>query len=139
MLGQMDFEIGATLFMEQVVIKRIKFASIPVSDQDRALRFYTEQLGFKVLTDQPFDDEQRWIELRIPGAETSVVLFTPDEHRDRIGTAQHITFMTDDVEQTWKELSARGVEFVGPPQKMEWGTFAVFRDPDGNRFVLGTK
>jgi catechol 2,3-dioxygenase-like lactoylglutathione lyase family enzyme len=121
------------------MIKRIKFASIPVSDQDRSLAFYTEKLGFKVITDQPFDSDQRWIELRIPGGETSVVLFTPDEHRDRIGTAQHVTFLSDDVEGTYKQLSQRGVTFEGPPQKMEWGTFVVFKDPDGNRFVIGTK
>jgi catechol 2,3-dioxygenase-like lactoylglutathione lyase family enzyme len=121
------------------MIKRIKFASIPVSNQDRALEFYTTKLGFKLITDQQFDDDQRWIELRIPGGETGVVLFTPDEHRDRIGTAQHISFMTDDVEQTFKELAAKGVQFDGEPQKMEWGTFVTFRDPDGNRFVLGTK
>jgi catechol 2,3-dioxygenase-like lactoylglutathione lyase family enzyme len=121
------------------MIKRIKFASIPVTNQDRALAFYTEKLGFKVITDQPFDSDQRWIELRIPGGETGVVLFTADEHRDRIGTSQQISFMADDVEQTWKELSKRGVVFDTPPQKMEWGTFTTFRDPDGNQFVLGSK
>ena len=45
------------------MIKGIKFASIPVADQDRALEFYTQKLGFRILTDQPFNDEQRWIEL----------------------------------------------------------------------------
>jgi len=43
------------------MIRGIKFASIPVTDQDRALAFYTEKLGFRVATDQPFSDEQRWI------------------------------------------------------------------------------
>jgi catechol 2,3-dioxygenase-like lactoylglutathione lyase family enzyme len=140
------FEIGSVTRCHSVattetrfMIKRIKFASIPVSNQDRALEFYTTKLGFKLITDQQFDDDQRWIELRIPGGETGVVLFTPDEHRDRIGTAQHISFMTDDVEKTFQELAAKGVQFDGEPQKMEWGTFVTFRDPDGNRFVLGTK
>jgi len=57
------------------MIKGIKFVGIPVRDQDRALEFYTERLGFTVLIDQPFNDKQRWIELRIPGAETGVVQF----------------------------------------------------------------
>jgi len=52
------------------MIRGIKFAGIPVLDQDVALKFYTERLGFKVQTDQPFTDKQRWIELLIPGAET---------------------------------------------------------------------
>jgi catechol 2,3-dioxygenase-like lactoylglutathione lyase family enzyme len=60
------------------MIKAIKFASIPVRDQDRALNFYTAKLGFAVATDQSFGDGQRWIELRIPGADTRVVLFTHD-------------------------------------------------------------
>jgi catechol 2,3-dioxygenase-like lactoylglutathione lyase family enzyme len=58
------------------MIRGVKFVSIPVVDQDRALAFYTEKLGFRVATDQPFDDKQRWIELAIPGAETGVVLFS---------------------------------------------------------------
>jgi catechol 2,3-dioxygenase-like lactoylglutathione lyase family enzyme len=73
------------------MIKAIKFASVPVSDQDRALAFYTTKLGFRILTDQQFDEKQRWIELSIPGAETGVVLFTPDGHQDRIGTFSAIS------------------------------------------------
>ena len=46
------------------MIKQIKFVSIPVADQNRALDFYTEKLGFTIITDQPFDGKQRWIELR---------------------------------------------------------------------------
>src|SRR5947199_8069094 len=68
------------------MIKQIKFVSIPVSDQNRALDFYTEKLGFTIITDQPFDDKQRWIELRVPKAETRVVLFTPEGDEKRIGT-----------------------------------------------------
>jgi catechol 2,3-dioxygenase-like lactoylglutathione lyase family enzyme len=48
---------------EAIVIKSIKFVGVPVSDQQRALDFYTKTLGFRVITDQPFDDKQRWIEL----------------------------------------------------------------------------
>ena len=59
------------------MIKQVKFISIPVRDQNRALDFYTDKLGFTIITDQPFDGKQRWIELRIPKAETRVVLFTP--------------------------------------------------------------
>lgn len=118
------------------MIRGIKFASIPVSDQDRSLAFFTEKLGFVVATDQPFDDKQRWIELRIPGSDARLVLFTPDEHKDRIGTFSHVAFWTDDVDKTYAELTAKGVEFMGPVQKAEWGAFAVFKDPDGNSFVF---
>ena len=59
------------------MIRGIKIAGIPVRDQDAALKFYTEKLGFKVATDQPMGDGQRWIELMIPGADTRLALFTP--------------------------------------------------------------
>src|SRR5215467_3830922 len=91
------------------MIKNIKFASVPVTDQDRALEFYTKKLGFRVLTDAPYDDTQRWIELSIPRAETGVVLFTSEEHKKMIGGFMNFAFTTDDVEETAKELKARGV------------------------------
>jgi len=120
------------------MINRIKFVSIPVRDQDAALAFYTEKLGFKVVTDQPFDDKQRWIELRIGTADTRFVLFTPEGHEDRIGSFFNGSLGCDDVEATYKELSARGVAFEGPPKREPWGHFAMFRDPEGNRFVLSS-
>lgn len=118
------------------MIKHIKFVSIPVADQNRALDFYTEKLGFTIITDQPFDEKQRWTELRVPKAETRVVLFTMDGDEKRIGSMMPATFACDDIEQTYQELSARGVEFMGQPQKQDWGTYAMFKDSEGNRFVL---
>lgn len=124
---------------DEPMIKGIKFVNIPVADQDRALAFYTEKLGFRIQTDQPFNENQRWIELSIPGADTGVTLFTPDEHKNRIGTFSGISFLTDDVERTYDELAARGVEFPAPPTKQPWGTFAMFKDPDGNQFVVSSR
>jgi predicted enzyme related to lactoylglutathione lyase len=121
------------------MIKSLKFASIPVRDQDRALRFFTDQVGFQIATDQQFSETQRWIELRIPGADTRIVLFTPKGHEDRIGTFTGLSFVTDDVIATHKELSARGVEFTGAPKVEEWGTSAIFKDPDGNSYVLSSR
>ena len=120
------------------MIRGIKFGSIPVRDQVRSLTFYTEKLGFTILTDQPMGD-QRWIELGIPGAESAVVLFTPKEHETHIGTFSHISFWCDNAEKTYQELLKKGVEFDGPPEKMPWGTFVKFKDPDGNHFVLSSR
>ena len=89
-------------------------------------------------TDQPFDEKQRWIELRIAHSATRIVLFTPDGHADRIGTFFNGAMACDNVEATWRQLSGRGVEFVEPPTRQPWGTFAKFRDPDGNTFVLSS-
>jgi predicted enzyme related to lactoylglutathione lyase len=121
------------------MIKRIKFLGIPVKDQDRALRFYTEKLGFRILTDQQFSEKQRWIELSIPGAETGLALFTPEGHEDRIGTFMNTSWEVDNVEKTYDELVAKGVEFAGPPQKQPWGTTVVLKDSEGNQIVLGSR
>jgi hypothetical protein len=66
-------------------------------------------------------------------------LLTPDGHDDWIGTSFNGAFACDNVEKTYEELLARGVEFMSPPAKQPWGTFAVFKDPDGNQFVMGTR
>ena len=58
------------------MIRGIKFVTVPVRNQKEALRFYTEKLGFRVLTDQPFDEKQRWVELGLPGSESKLVLET---------------------------------------------------------------
>ncbi len=55
-----------------------------------------------------------------------------------IGGFMMLTFVADDVEGTVKELKERGVEFVQDVQKADWGTSAIFRDPDGNKFLVGT-
>lgn len=120
------------------MIKAIKFVGVPVSDQQRALDFYTQKLGFRVITDQPFDDEQRWIELGVGRSGAGITLFTPRGQEDRIGSFTGISFIADDLEATYRELSAKGVTFVQKPEKADWGTAAIFADPDGNQFVLGT-
>jgi len=121
------------------MIRGIKFVGIPVKNQDVALKFYTEALGFKVTTDQPFTEKQRWIELMIPGAETGIALFTPDGHEDRIGQFQSISYWSDDVFAAAKAMAAKGVKFVQEPKTEDWGTAAIFEDPDGNKFVLSSK
>ena len=120
------------------MITHLKFAGIPVRDQDRALKFWTEKMGFQVETDQPLGP-QRWIELSIRSSQTGIVLFTPDGQEDRIGTFFNGSFACDDVDATWRQLSAKGVEFVRPPKKEEWGTSAIFKDSEGNQFVLSSR
>ena len=68
-----------------------------------------------------------------------VVLFTPPGHEDRIGTFSGISFVCDDVEKTHTELAKRGVEFTQVPKKESWGTSAIFKDIDGNTFVLSSR
>ena len=121
------------------MITHVKFVSVPTGDQDRAVAFWTSQVGFILVTDQPFNEKQRWIELAVGDSATRLVLFTPDSQEDRIGGFFNGALACDDVEATPRQLSERGVPFDSPPQKQPWGTFATFRDPDGNRFVLSSR
>ena len=99
--------------------------------------FYANKLGFEVVTDQPFGDGARWVQLKPPGAETDVVLFTPPGQEDRIGTFTNVVFGSNDVQKTYEELKASGVQFSEPPATQPWGgTQAIFQDPDGNSIVL---
>ena len=123
------------------MIKQIKFVSIPVADQNRALDFYTEKLGFTIITDQPFDEKQRWIELRVPKAETRVVLFTPDGDEKRIGSFMNMSYACDDIDKTYEELKAKKVEFVAPLKKLDGPGgrkigVVCFKDPDGTVLEL---
>ena len=131
--------IAETHYGRGIMITQIKFVSIPVKDQNRALDFYTEKLGFTIITDQPFDEKQRWIELRIPKAETRVVLFTPEGEEKRIGSFMPMSFVCDDIHKTYEELKKSGVEFEGPPETQPWGTYAKFKDSEGNRFVVSAE
>jgi catechol 2,3-dioxygenase-like lactoylglutathione lyase family enzyme len=121
------------------MIKAVKFVTVSAPDQDSTLEFFTEKLGFTVATDQPFAGDQRWIELKIPGADTRVVIFNIDRAMDPEGKMTGISFLADDVVKTYEEMSARGVEFVQAPEEQEWGTSAVFKDPAGNIFVLSSR
>lgn len=121
------------------MITAVKHVTICVKDQDRALKFYTEKLGFKLLIDAPMGEgSQRWIELEIPGGQTQVVLFTPEGHEDRVGTNTNIIFMTKDVDKTYQELKTRGVHFTKGPANEPWGKYALFQDSEGNNFCLSS-
>jgi hypothetical protein len=91
-------------------------------------------LGFRLLTDQPFSEKQRWLELGIPGADTRIVLF-----QFQPGGQLNIALWSDDVESTARELKAKGVEFVMEPKRMPYGTTSIFKDVDGNCLVLSSK
>ena len=121
------------------MIRGIKFVGVPVTDQDASLHFWTESVGMKVATDQPFNEKQRWIELAIPGADTGISIFTPPGHEDRIGQFQSISFWCDDVFATAAALKSKGVVFTQEPKNEHSGSVAIFRDPDGNQFVLSSR
>ena len=124
------------------MISGVRSASIYVGDQDRAKAFWTETMGFEAIQDTPMGQEDgapRWIEVAPPDRKVILVLFTVDEQKDRVGTFSNVLFHCDDIEQTHRELTQRGVEFAETPRKEFWGWWAVFKDPDGNSYGLGQR
>ena len=113
----------------------ITVVSVPVADQDRSLRFYTEVLGFDVRVDAPFGPGMRWIQLAAPGGRCSIALVT---WFDRMppGSQHGLVLTTPDIARDHALLGARGVAFSGPPEPAPYGTHAEFGDPDGNGWIL---
>jgi catechol 2,3-dioxygenase-like lactoylglutathione lyase family enzyme len=117
------------------MIEGVQVVSVPVSDQDRAKSFYIDTLGFELKTEDTFGEGMRWIEVAPHGSATSLTLVTWFESMPP-GSLQGLVFEVDDVHATYEGLLAKGVPFDFPPREMPGGLQAVFRDPDGNGFVI---
>src|SRR5918994_926979 len=127
---------------------RIAYALLWVHDQDEALRFYTEKLGWEVRADVTLPEvgEYRWLTVGPPGQpDVAVVLNaipgrpvmdaeTAEQVRNLMakGFTGTVLLTSDDVEAAYDELAARGVEFVEPPEGRPYGIDSAFRDPSGN-------
>nr|WP_243239397.1 VOC family protein [Sulfobacillus harzensis] len=114
----------------------IRFVTVPVANSDRARDWYQGKLGCTVVVDQQYGPV-RWIEMAFPGGRSNVVLFTPPGFEHRVGQFTGISLMADDIEAVYEDMQARGVEFVEPLATADWGgKQAIFRDSEGNQFVL---
>lgn len=121
------------------MLTNIAVVGVFVSDQTKALDFYVNKLGFEKRADEPMGENERWIEVAPPGAVTRIVLSLATEEwgADRLGQFAGIVFEPDDIDATYRELSARGVEFTETPTPQPWGGLqAQFKDQDGNVFVI---
>jgi catechol 2,3-dioxygenase-like lactoylglutathione lyase family enzyme len=122
-----------------------------VSDQQRALEFYRDKLGFEVVMDNPYTgygpEGYRWITVAPKKGGTQFILYHPDmnpgggeELQSRVGSWTGIVLFTDDIHGTYKKWKERGVAFDDEPSQQPWGGWETwFTDPDGNRFHLGTE
>jgi serine phosphatase RsbU (regulator of sigma subunit)/catechol 2,3-dioxygenase-like lactoylglutathione lyase family enzyme len=116
----------------------LHFIIIFVRDQERSLRFYLDQLGFRLIVDLRVADI-RWVEVAPPDGSANLALAQaqPDSVADLVGRDTRIYFITEDVQAKYEEWSSRGVRFESPPNKPQWGgIFTRFEDPDGNSFGL---
>ncbi|EAS65254.1 extradiol dioxygenase [Photobacterium angustum] len=117
-----------------MTISRVDTVSIPVSDQNQALKFYRDALGFELIRDHYSNNQKRWLQLAPRGAETTISLVTPFGGMEP-GTVQGLVVQTDDIQLTHKELKQRGV-LLSSIVNLVGGKFATFNDPDGNGWVL---
>ena len=116
------------------MISNIAIASLPVSDQQAAKRFYRDVLGFEIIRDNPMGPDQQWIQLGPKGAQTSFTLVTWFDSM-KPGSLSGIVLETADVVAEVARLKALGLA-ISDLQTQPWGQFATFEDPDGNGFVL---
>ena len=120
-----------------MTIQRIHFQSIPVRDQDRALRFYTEELGFEVHTDAPYGEGWRWIFLTLPGAQTRLHFAKPADIE--VHGKPALCLVTDDVDAECRRLGERGANVTNPPQDAPWAAgvrWATLRVTEDNVILL---
>lgn len=114
---------------------QVAVVSVPVSDQERAKAFYVDTLGWDLVRDDDSVPGLRWVQVR-PGASSPALTLVTWFDTMPAGSIRGLVFTVPDVHNVYSQLVARGVEFDGPPQEQPWATETVFRDPDGNEFVL---
>ncbi len=133
------------------MLNQLANVQVWVNDQDEALAFYTEKLGFEVREDVtvPEMGNFRWLSVGVPGQDVAIVLMAvpgapvfDDETRQQIldllakGASGGLFFTTEDCRASYEELASRGVEFTQEPTEQPYGVDAGFRDPSGNQFRM---
>jgi catechol 2,3-dioxygenase-like lactoylglutathione lyase family enzyme len=133
-------------------ITQVATVFVPVSDQDRALEFYLDKLGFEKRVDLPYGEIHRWIEVAPPGSTNAIALVPPSEGNAVGGERTCCAFTTKDIESDHATLLARGVDVdaeIGRKGTRRSGLLSrevivedpvppqfFFRDIDGNRFLI---
>jgi catechol 2,3-dioxygenase-like lactoylglutathione lyase family enzyme len=119
-------------------LSQIGTVIIPVSDQDRAIEFYVETLGFEKRVDVPFGDGYRWVEVAPADAVTTIAIVPPPPGKPTGKVETGIALNTDDIDADHADLAGAGVDVdaevsrMGDPiPPMFW-----FRDPDGNTLMV---
>lgn len=132
------------------MIRRLSHATFYVIDQDKALQFYTQALGFELRMDFAMENGFRWLTVGPKGQpDVEIILYSAQAgamlDETMAGHLQALlakglmgagVFETDDCQATYEELLAKGVEFLQPPQARPYGVEAVFKDGCGNWFSL---
>jgi predicted enzyme related to lactoylglutathione lyase len=114
-------------------VRRISFQSIPVDDQDRAVAFYRDVLGFTVQTDAPFEDGWRWIFMTVPGSDSRIQFARRADIT--VKDKPVLALVCDDVDADCAAWAAAGATVVSPAGDAPWMAgvrWAMIRDSEGN-------
>ena len=128
------------------MITKVTHMTLLVQDQDEALDWYTEKLGFEIKADVPFpDNSARWLTITPPGqTELEIVLQPPDwglvgdpqTRQQMVGQTPGWVIASENCRQDYETLKAKGVEFISPPEETPWGISAIFKDLYGTHHNL---
>jgi predicted enzyme related to lactoylglutathione lyase len=120
------------------MITELQSATVHVSDQDRAIAFYTDVLGFRLEQDNPMSDGVRWVAVTPPRGGAALILAKGfgGWSKDKVGRFTGLVLAVDSMYDTAHALKERGVRFDMEPEQQMWGMQAVIADPDGNTMVL---
>ena len=118
------------------MITGIGTVSIYVQDQQEALKFWAEKVGFEVRANNLMTPQSRWIEVAPRDGQTALVLYPKSMMPDWNERKPSVLFTCEEIEKTYSELASRGVDFKQEPKKMPGGTYAIFLDVDGNEFII---
>jgi catechol 2,3-dioxygenase-like lactoylglutathione lyase family enzyme len=128
----------AVVSTTQTRISKVGTVVVPISDQERAIEFYVETLGFEKRADVPFGGEYRWVEVAPPGADTTIAIVVPPEGKPAGNAETGIGLNTDDIDAVHADLKARGVDVDDEVSRMGDPVPPLFwfRDPDGNTLMV---
>lgn len=121
------------------MIQTMQSIGVWIADGDKAYDFYANKLGFKVTVDKKLPGGGRFLMVVPPGGGSQLKVCTPPPGMvdAQVGVETSIAWETDDINTTYDDLRAKGVEFPQPPTQQFWGGFeATFKDPDGNSYKL---
>jgi catechol 2,3-dioxygenase-like lactoylglutathione lyase family enzyme len=119
-------------------INKVSTVVVPVSDQERALEFYVDKLGFEKRTDVPFGNGYRWIEVAPEGAVTTIAIVPPPPGKPTGNVETGIGLYTEDIDADHADLKSRGVDVDDEVSRMGDPVPPLFwfRDPDGNTLMV---
>ena len=123
-------------------MKRLSLLSVYVKDQDSAIEFYTQKLGFVLVEDVPFG-RMRWVTLRFPDDDVvSLALNLAESEQDRAlvgkqgGSQPFFGIVTDDCMREYRRMKSAGVTFHGEPKVEPYGTGVTLEDLYGNKIYM---